>query len=542
MLVALSARAQYSDNNYQTNIIDGVTNIYQFGYTVGRPTNFGDVLIITNGGALLTSGWCSIGSYEPSSSNNTVTVTGPGSVWNNSGTLDTDLVIGDLGPGNSLTIADGGAVFNGPGRIGYFLQDSKNNTVTVTGTGSVWSNRAGLYVGWVGVTNSLTIGPGGSVFATNVYVGSGHTGNKIDVAGGTLYIANSLGNHADLSVGYFGSGNALTISNGGGVFNAFSYVGNLTSSDVNTVTLTDTGSVWASRNDLYVGYSGNSNALTIGAGSSVLASNVYVGFASSSNKLDIIGGSLYATNALGNGLLEIRGGNLTFNDGTVTADKLLLTNGSSSIIAFGGGTMHSKNTAVTNGQQFVIGDGLGAATYHLMGGVHSFGNSLSVRANSYLTGCGTINGLVVVDVGGTVLADCGGTLTFFKGTVTNNGIMRAINGSTLEFYAKLVNNGTVDVINGSTNFHLPFINNGTILDASSVVISQTSVSGNDVIVKIQSVAGHTYQMQITPSLSPPTWADSGPAQAGTDGVLTFTDVGGATNQPSRLYRIEVTAP
>ena len=51
-----------------------------------------------------------------------------------------------------------------------------------------------------------------------------------------------------------------------------------------------------------------------------------------------------------------------------------------------------------------------------------------IRTNSFLTGCGTINGSVLVDAGGTVLADCGGTMSF-SGSVTNNGAMTADNGT-----------------------------------------------------------------------------------------------------------------
>jgi hypothetical protein len=121
--------------------------------------------------------------------------------------------------------------------------------------------------------------------------------------------------------------------------------------------------------------------------------------------------------------------------------------------------------------------------------------------------------------------------------------MRASNGNVLETYGTVVNNGTIDLINGGvTNFHGAFVNNGTILDSNTVIVAQTSISSDDVIVQIQSVVGHGYQLQISPSLEPPAWTDAYAAQPGTGGVLIFTDPGGATNQPSRLYRIQVTAP
>ena len=265
----------------------------------------------------------------------------------------------------------------------------------------------------------------------------------------------------------------------------------------------------------------------------------------SNNVIQVNSGSLIVTNAAGNGALVVSRvggkGSLFLNGGSVTVDSLIATNGLNGVVTINGGTLQSSATVVTNTQQFIVGNGTNTATYHLLGGIHSFNNGLRVRTNAFLTGCGTINGIVTVDAGGTVLTDCGGTLTF-TGILTNNGTMRAINGSVLEGYGAVVNNGVLDLINGSTNFHSTFTGSGTVLDASSVKISQTSVSGQDFIMQVPSVTGHTYQLQFTPSLMPTNWTNTGASQPGTGGVLSFTDTGGATNIPSRFYRVEVTAP
>jgi hypothetical protein len=206
-----------------------------------------------------------------------------------------------------------------------------------------------------------------------------------------------------------------------------------------------------------------------------------------------------------------------------------------------GGALSSGGTVVTNSQRFLVGNGSNAATFTMVGGMHSFGNGLEIANNSALTGCGTVNGNVTIDSGGTVLANCGGTLTF-SGIVTNNGTMRAIGGSILESYGTVVNNGTIDIINGGTSFHGAFVNNGTVLNASSVKISQASRSGQDFVVQVPSVTGHTYQLQFTTSLTPTNWTNAGASQPGTGSFLTFTDPGGATNLPSRFYRVDCTAP
>src|SRR5207249_5401346 len=151
-----------------------------------------------------------------------------------------------------------------------------------------------------------------------------------------------------------------------------------------------------------------------------------------------------------------------------------------------------QSTTVSNTQTFAIGDGIGAATYHLLGGIHSFADGLRIRNNSLLSGCGTIIGSVLVDSGATVLTDCGGTLTF-TGIATNNGTLRAINGSVLESYGPVVNNNVIDVISGNTNFHSGFINNGVLLTADNIprIVSVSRVGAN-VVIKFTTFSNLTH--------------------------------------------------
>jgi hypothetical protein len=48
----------------------------------------------------------------------------------------------------------------------------------------------------------------------------------------------------------------------------------------------------------------------------------------------------------------------------------------------------------------------------------------------------------------------------------------------------------------------------------------------------------TTQLQITDTITPPAWTNAGPSQAGTGGVLTFTDTGGLLRS-QRFYRVAV---
>jgi fibronectin-binding autotransporter adhesin len=485
---ASAARAQFTANN-QTNIISGVTSnwVGNGTYVVGSNT-FLDALLINSGG-ILSNGIGYIG-YEVGASNNTAIVSGSGSVWSNW----LDLYVGDSGAGNQLIVTNGGSAINGHGVLGL-NSSSSSNVATIAGSGSVWSNQY------------------------------------------------------DVDVGYYGTGNSLLISNQGKVVTGRGgYLGVYFSSN-NNVVVAD-GAIWDMAYGLRVGLGGSSNMLTI-VGGSVLCSNAIIGYSdpsfgiASNNVIRVDSGSLFVINAAGTGSLVVSRadgkGELILNGGSVTVGNLIATNGISSVVTLNGGTLGSAATFVTNTQQFVVGNGSSAATFHLLGGVHSFNNGLRVRNNAAMTGCGTINGIVVLDAGGTVLADCGSSLTF-NGSVTNYGTLRAINGSILEAYGTVVNNGTIDAINGFTNFHGAFINNGTVLDASNVKISQASKSGQDLIVQVSSVTGHTYQLQFSPSMMPTNWASTGSPQSGTGGVLTFTDPGGATNFPARFYRVDVTAP
>ena len=152
-----------------------------------------------------------------------------------------------------------------------------------------------------------------------------------------------------------------------------------------------------------------------------------------------------------------------------------------------------SNTATVQGgavwdngnASFVIGSADGSV---------ATGNMLSIMANSFVTnisyltitptntlymqggwigvstatnsgtiqGCGTITGDVVVQPGGTVLADCGGALNF-GGAVTNNGSFVAVSGTSVNFFGLVVNNGVINATNGSAQFYGGVMNNGTIL-------------------------------------------------------------------------------
>lgn len=159
-------------------------------------------LIIRNGGTVSSPvGPIYVGIN--SGSTGTVTVDGTGSDWTSTGSI----TIGLAGTG-TLSISNGGKVSNSNGYIGQNAGGS--GAVTVAGTGSTWTNVGSLYIGQSG-TGTLNIENGGTVSNTSGIIGD--SGNGTVTVDGSGSDWTSTGN---ITVGLAGTGN-LTISNDGRV-------------------------------------------------------------------------------------------------------------------------------------------------------------------------------------------------------------------------------------------------------------------------------------------------------------------------------------
>jgi hypothetical protein len=160
-----------------------------------------------------------------------------------------------------------------------------------------------------------------------------------------------------------------------------------------------------------------------------------------------------------------------------------------------------------------------------------------------VTGCGTIDGSVIVDPGGEALANCGGSLTF-TGIVINNGTLRASNGSVLEFYGPVVNNGLVDLSGGAAIFHSLFINNGSIITAATPFrITSLAKQANNILITWLTSPGETNELQATAGGPGGSYSTNNftPIFTVTNTLGTVTnylDIGGATNS-SRYYRVRL---
>jgi len=203
------------------------------------------------------------------------------------------------------------------------------------------------------------------------------------------------------------------------------------------------------------------------------------------------------------------------------------TDNYSGLTLVGAGTLQISNSLTTT--NFLIVSN--TATLDLPGTVTA--NTVQINGGGTLTGCGAIFGNLLNN--GSVLADCGATLEI-TGNITNNGAMQFLNGSGLAVTGTFVNNGLLDLLTGVQNLPANFINRGTVLLATNIVVTSFVKTGGTLLLTIYGYDGHTYQLQRSATLNNANWQNAGPPQDGADATLTFSDTPvGSQN----FYRVSV---
>jgi hypothetical protein len=412
----------------------------------------GHSMVISNGG-MVSAGVTALGSTIGRSSNNSVLVTGSNSFLNTMG-----LDVGSSGSGNSMVISNGAMVSAGVtalgsaiGRFGY----SSNNSVLVTGEGSRWSNATSLYVGNSGSGNSLSISNGGTVFSevgwigfgsSDNWLGFGSSNNTVLVTGTGSLWSNSLDLHVG---GEFSSGNNMVISNGGMVFSGSAQIGDWESSS-NTVLVTGTGSLWSNSGSLAVGVwdDDSGHSMVISNGGMVFSGSAEIGnFGSSSNTVLVTGTGSTWSNSGSISIGVSGGGEITVAHGA-------------SVMAASGITIavDTNATGALNIGRYGTNDSAGAInastiTFGKGTGSINFNQSNSVTISSTLSGAGAINQL---GSGTTILTGdntYSGTTTISAGTfqVGNGGASGTIGGGDVVNNASLVFNWSVNYVGDFSN-------------------------------------------------------------------------------------------
>jgi T5SS/PEP-CTERM-associated repeat protein len=224
---------------------------------------------------------------------------------------------------------------------------SDNNSVTVVGTNSVWTNHANLYVGCYGSGNSLAISNGGRVIDDYGTVGydTNCFNNQALVAGAGSVWSNST----VVFVGDFGSTNSLTIRDGGLVTDYYGLVGEEDSSSDNTV-FVESGGVWRNQ-ELCVGDYGSHNAMFVDGGSVYVTSYMAVGYNPLyyNNLVQLNTGQIMVTNQTHDAELEVYGGGFLLAGGTLRVDTLVITNDGAQFMHIGG-TLIYRNLQIDPAQ------------------------------------------------------------------------------------------------------------------------------------------------------------------------------------------------
>jgi autotransporter family porin len=523
-----SSNAQYT-LDFQTNLYVGIISNWPGSYIVGSNT-IADVLLIKSGGTLSCDGGY-LG-YETDSSNNTAVVTGTGSVWKAGIVGVPNLYVGYSGAGNSLVISNRGRVSFSFHYIGY-NSTSSNNSVLVSGAGSVWSNTFGnIYVGNRGNANSLIVSNGGlvvnSLFGYG-YVGMWGSNNVVVITG-----SNSTWKGNDqFYVGGDGASNSIVVENGGQLISAYSEVGVGADGAHNRVVVSGSGSAWTNTGGFTFGYQGGDNNLVITNGGAVFngSSGFLLGgpFASDNKALVAGTGSLWSTtggifigsHGDGNSLVISNGGRAVCSVGSVGSS----TGNSNSVLVTGSGSTWNNGSIAYVGNQ-------------------GSGNSVTVAGGSMLA-AGLVIGSASVTCDNFVQLDSGNLIVT---NATHDAVLEVRNGMLI------LNGGLLQVDNlVMTNACGQFIHNGGTIIAGNLVLGTnafrvTSIAreGGNIRVTWLIWPGQTNVLQATTGGIDGSYATNGftdvfavTGAISFGSVANYLDVGAATNFPARYYRVRL---
>lgn len=385
-------------NNNATLVTDA-TSLLQANSSIQVGNSGSDnVLIVTNGGTATSDVHILVG-LAATGSSNTVLVTGAGSLLH----AGAELQSGNLGDGNSITIAAGGTATSANTVLGVEL-GSDNNTVLVTGAGSLMQTTGDIQSGGKGVGNSFTIANGGTALSAN----QGVVGNDVNSVNNTALVTGvgSTWTNLGMIVGVFGSDNTLTIAAGGQVFSGenLNIIGSAPLADNNTVVVTGVGSLWQADLNFFVGGTGSGNSLIITNGGTVGAGRPIIGAVVEGNNNSVVvsgaGSALVMTNRFG-----VPGSNARVG-GAGSFCSLIITNGG--LVNFANETRIGASSGTSNNVVLVSGSG---SIFRTTGGPVSVGRNVGGN-NSMMVA----DGAVAESLGGNI-----GSANCSNNTVTITG-------------------------------------------------------------------------------------------------------------------------
>lgn len=412
------------------------------------------------------------------------------SPWNIGG----DLYVGNASTG-MLTIENGGKVSNTWGYVG--VDSGSTGTVTVTGSGSTWTNSYELYVGFAG-NGTLTIENGGTVSNTvgNVGRDAGSTGTVTVTGAGSTWT-----NSGSLYVGRAGTG-TLRIENGGTVTNGIGYIGASSPGGAGTVTVTGAGSSWINSDNLYIGLSGT-GTLTIEDGGTVRVANTELNLNGNGNGTLNLNGTAGNRGVLETGYVRRSVGTTAFNfDGGIlrargTQSNFLRNFTANSISINAGGAFfdtQSFDVGIINAD-ILTGSGgltkLGTGKLSIAG-TNGYGGNTTVSAGTLEFDTYNQNASQILGIGASSDTDYGklnviGTATFELNANIEVNVTGANTLASDQTLAGVVTAGTLNastfsVTDNSTLFNFRAILNGNAIDLITMSASATNSGVYDAVM------------------------------------------------------------
>ena len=433
-----------------------------FTYSNATLTNTGGTLMASgtgvvdirnariNGGTLFTAGTGRI-TFSNSGANtlNGVTLAGhadlaltsaPSQMWVESG----------------LTLSNATIDINGTSAGGSIV--GFRGTQTLGGTGTVvFGNTTGPanYVWLEGGDATLTIGPNVTIRGQNGTIGLGNGGNRVVLNNGRI-AADVTGGTITLQSATFANNSVLEAKNGGTL--------NLTT----TINNSATGKLNASDNGVIL-----MNNTTVTGGTINTTS----------------GGRFTATNSGGNVLNDVTvngaidlattTGHIRVNGGTG-----LTLNAGSTVDINNGSVLRFEGNQTLGGAGAVVFDASGANNYVWVEGgdaTLTIGPNATIRGQNGAVGIGNGANRTVVNNGRIAADVMGGTINLQSATFTNNSVLEAKNGGTLNLNTT-INNSATGVMNASSNgvilMNNATVTGGTINTTSGGRFTATNSGGN----------------------------------------------------------------
>lgn len=370
---------------------------------------------------------------------------------------------------DSLQIVNSGVLTNYAGHIGNQI-GAGSNGVVVAGAGSVWFNNGTLYVGGEGGSGQLVVTNAGHVTSVGIYVAynSSSSNNAVLVSGSDSVYTNA----SELFFGYGGGANSLTITNGGRFYNSYGFVGNNMSSTSNHIVVTGTNSMWISSANLELGEGGGANSLLVADGAQVSCGGAgYIGyFSSSSNNAVLVTGSNSIWKAAGTLLVgyQSAGNSLIIsNAGAVSCGGLFEGNdiaaSNNSVLVTGTSSVLSNRSVV------VIGYGNRAQNCSL-----TISNGAKIYGTAVQCGSGGDKSKAVITGTGSVWSNTGAVAI---GSFSPANTMTITDGGAL-----VSNGGIIGDQPSSANNMLTIIGSGSVWsNAGGIVVGQNGPSNSLVI-------------------------------------------------------------